>query len=215
MTQTTIRAAALFAIVATLTLGGCTMTTPADPGPQKTGQQLRAQLIADATAAIAASGLPDGWAYDSVPEATPWNPETGEFLGSSCSTSSGETRQRFAVPLYHAPVGDPVAFANRMGAYWAELGYTVSTVIPTITAPGGNHFTQIRADRDDGTLAAGVVGQDALFVLDTYTECSTDPTLDMFAGPTGYREFDMLEPDPYHPTDTPTITPYPTPDQAR
>lgn len=185
------------------------MTTPADPGPQKTGQQLREQFIAEASAAIAASGLPDGWAYDAVPEATPWNPETGEFLGSSCSTSKGETRQRFDAMLFHAPVGDPVEFVNMMGDYWAEQGYIVSNVGDPYIGPDGDSFAENRADRLDGSLAAGATAQNKYFIIEIFTECSTDPTLDMFAGPTGYREFDMLEPDPYHPTDTPTITPYP------
>lgn len=211
MKQTRITTAhAVLALATTLILGGCALNTPTDTTPQKTGQQLRAQLIADVTAAIAASGLPDQWAYNSVPGAAVWgDPETDEFIGSSCSTANGETRQRFRVPLYHPPVGDPGAFVERMRTYWTEQGYVVRTVIPTITSPGGSHYTEIRADRADGSLAAGVVGQDALFVLTFYTECSTHPTMDMFAGPTGYRVYDMLDRDPYHPTNSPTITPYP------
>lgn len=209
MKHTTRTATAVLALATTLTLGGCIMPTPADPGPQKTGQQLRAQLIADTTAAIAASGLPDGWAYHPVPDADPWNPGTDEFIGASCSTSNGETRERFQVFLYHAPVGDPAAFVHMMGDYWNSQGYIVSTVVPTITKPGGGHLTANRADRTDRTLAAGATAHDKYFVLNLYTECSTDPTLGMFAGPTGYRTFDDLDPNPYHPTNSPTVTPYP------
>ncbi|GAB3583139.1 hypothetical protein GCM10027406_27140 [Leifsonia lichenia] len=213
MTPITVRTATvLLSLATTLTLGGCAMTTPPDPAPQKTGQQLRTQIIADTVAAIAASGIPDGWTLGPQPGARAWDPDAKEFIGATCSTMADGTRtQRFDVNLYHAPVGDPVAFANMMGDYWRDQGYIVSTVIPTITSPGGNHYTQIRADRADGTLAAGVVGQDKLFVLKSYSECSTDPTLEMFAGPTGYRVFDTLERTPYHPTHSPTITPYPEP----
>jgi hypothetical protein len=200
--------AAALAIASTLTLGGCAMTTPSDPGPQKTGQQLRAQLIADATAAITASGLPDGWAFGPEPGARPWNPDADEFIGSSCSTANGETRRRFRVPLYHPSVGDPVAFVQMMGDYWTEQGYIVSLVGDPILAPA-DRYAENRADRADGSLAAGAAAQNHSFVLTFYTECSTDPTLKMFAGPRGYREFDMLDPDPYYPTDSPTITPYP------
>ncbi|WP_460631529.1 hypothetical protein [Leifsonia lichenia] len=185
------------------------MNTPTDTTPQKTGQQLRAQIIDLANAGIAASGLPDGWTYGAHPNLRTWNPEAKEFLGASCSTANGESRQLFLVQLFHAPVGDPVAFAHMMGDYWTEQGYIVSSVGTTATGPDGGNYTQIRADRPDGSLAAGVSAQDTLFVLEFYTECSTDPSLDMFAGPTGYREFDEQDPDPYHPTNTPTITPYP------
>ena len=186
------------------------MNTPPDSAPQKTGQQLRQQLIELANAGIAASGIPDGWAYNNVPGAELWGaPGTDEFLGASCSTANGEDRQLFLVQLFHAPVGDPVAFVELMGEYWTEQGYIVSTVVPTITNPGGRNYTQNRAGRPDGSLAAMAAAQDTLFVLEFYTECSTDPSMDMFAGPTGYREFDEQDPDPYHPTGTPTITPYP------
>ncbi|GAB3576570.1 hypothetical protein GCM10027406_09510 [Leifsonia lichenia] len=207
--MTTIRTAAVFAIAVVLTLGGCAMTAPADTTPQKTGQQLRAQIIDLANAGIAASGLPDGWTYGTKPNVRAWNPEAKEFLGASCSTANGESRQLFLVQLFHTPVGDPVAFVDMMGDYWTEQGYIVSTVVPTITTPGGRNYTQIRADRPDGSLAAGLSAQDTLFAITFYSECSTDPSLDMFAGPTGYREFDEQDPDPYHPTNTPTITPYP------
>lgn len=183
------------------------MTIPTDPGPQKTGQQLRSELIADANAAIAASGLPDGWAYDSLPGAAPWDPDTDEFLGVSCTV--GDSRQRFALGLFHDPVGDPVAFVHRMGDYWKDQGYIVSSVGDDVTGPVGARSSHNRADRADGSLAAGASAQNKYFVLRIYTECSTDPTLGRFAGPTGYREYDMLEPNPYRPTDTPTITPYP------
>ncbi|MFE4950876.1 hypothetical protein ACFQ9V_12310 [Leifsonia sp. NPDC056665] len=201
------RAIVLFALATTLTLGGCAMTTPSDPGPQKTGQQLRAELIADANAAIAASGLPDGWAYDSLPGADPWNPRTDEFLGAACTV--GDSRQLLMVDLMHEPVGDPIEFVHRMGDYWKDQGYIVSPVGDDVIEPIGDRFSHYRADRPEGSLAASAVAQTKYFVLHIYTECSSDPTLDLFAGPTGYRDFDMLDKDPYHPTDTPTITPYP------
>lgn len=201
------RAIVPFALAATLTLGGCTMITPPDPRPQKTGQQLRAELIADADAAIAGSGLPDGWAYDSLPGAAPWDPDTDEFLGAACTV--GSSSQLFQVMLIHDPVGDPIEFVHRMGDFWKDQGYIVSSVGDDVTGPVGDRQADNRADRADGSLAAGASAQTKYFVLHIYTECSSDPTLDLFAGPTGYRDFDMLDKDPYHPTDTPTITPYP------
>lgn len=200
----------VLALAGMLTFGGCAMTTPPDPGPQKTGQQLRAEIVADATAAIGASGIPDGWALGTQPGSTLWDADAKEFIGVICSTTGSTPRRRFELNLYHASVGDPVVFANRMGDYWSGQGLIVSTVVPTVTGPGGRTFTENRADRPGGGLAAGATAQEALFVLSFYTECSTDPTLDDFAGPSGYREYDMLEPSPYHPKNSPTITPYPS-----
>ncbi|WP_090107269.1 MULTISPECIES: hypothetical protein [unclassified Leifsonia] len=182
--------------------------TPTEP--QKTGQQLRTETIAAMNAAITASGLPDGWSTDWLPGGYPWDPDTEEFLGAGCSTENGSRRQRFDAELYHTPVGDPIEFAHRVADYWAHQGYRTSTVGDI----GGGHSIELRADRADGSLYAGVVGSDTLFNLGIYSECSTDPTLDKFAGPTGYREFDFFEPDPYSPTNHPTITPYPTPEPA-
>ncbi|WP_139230606.1 MULTISPECIES: hypothetical protein [unclassified Leifsonia] len=184
--------------------------TPTEP--QKTGQELRAETITAMNAAITASGLPDGWTTLPRDEGFPWDPDTEEFLGADCSTENGSSRQRFVADLYHTPVGDPVEFAHKMAQYWADQGYTVSAVGDTANGLGHQHYTDYRADRADGTLYAGVVGSDALFNLEIFSECSTDPTLDKFAGPTGYRDFDYHDPDPYHPTNHPTITPYPTPE---
>lgn len=183
------------------------MSAPVDPGPQKTGQQLRVEIIEAVTAGIAASGIPDGW---TLPMGQAWDPDTKEFLGASCSVAqTGTRRERFQVDLHHAPVGDPLAFADMMGDYWKDQGYIVSPVGTPATGPGGRNYTENRADRADGSLAAGATAQDTLFVLSFYSECSTDPSLDRFAGPAGYREFDMLDPNPYYPTSSPTITPYP------
>ncbi|MFF2773019.1 hypothetical protein ACFVUP_38560, partial [Streptomyces bacillaris] len=152
---------------------------------------------------------PDGWAYGRQSDADPWDSETDEFLGTSCSTANDEPRRQLELMLSHDPVGDPIEFVHRMGDYWKDQGYNVSSVGNDVTAPASRRFSHYRADRADGSLAASAAAQTKYFVLHIYTECSTDPTLDMFAGPTGYREFDMLDKDPYHPTDTPTITPYP------
>ncbi|HEY8281341.1 MAG TPA: hypothetical protein VIG28_02585, partial [Leifsonia sp.] len=93
--------------------------------------------------------------------------------------------------LFHEPVGDTVGFANRVADHWRKLGYIVTPVGTTAMAPGGLHFTEIRADRPgDGSLLAGVTAQDELFSLDFYSECSTDPTLDNYVGPNGYRTWD-------------------------
>ena len=182
------------------------MTARTDPGPQKTGQQLRQELITAVNAGIAASGLPDGWEFLM---GEPWDPEMEEFLGAHCSTTSNSRRQLFEVGIVHALVGDPRAFVNVMGDYWKDRGYTVSPVSTPTPKPNGDIFIAYRADRPDGSLAAGVTTNARSFILDFYTECSTDPTLDDFAGPTGYRTFDPLEQNPYHPTNSPTITPYP------
>lgn len=183
------------------------MTTPPPAGPQKTGQQLRTETITEMNAAITASGLPDGWGYGWGPDAILWDPDTEEFLGSSCSVGSGNL-QLFHVGLNHLPVGDPVAFAHKMGDYWKTQGYAVSTV----GQAGG--LIDIRVDREDGSLYGGVSASDTVFTLEIYSECSTDPTLEKFAGPTGYRDFDYHDPDPYYPTDSPSVTPYPAPGRS-
>lgn len=198
----------LLTLTATLLLGGCTMT-PNTPDSHKTGQQLRTEVIDAMNAAITASGLPDGWAYDWQPGGEPWNPSTEEFLGDLCTTDPGDDGQRFSIDLYHQPVGDPVPFARKMSDFWKRQGYTV-TVVGGIDL-GDDHTSDLRADRPDGTLYAGVTSSTILFNISIYSECSTDPSLHQFAGPHGYRTFDPSEPNPYHPTNTPTITPYPRP----
>ena len=177
------------------------------PDSRKTGQQLRTETIDAMNAAIAASGLPDGWAFDFGPDAEQWNPPTEEFIGAGCTTQPGEEGQRFQVTLYHQPVGDPVAFAQKMGAFWKGQGYEV-TAVGDIDR-GSEHDTEFRADRRDGSLHAAVTSHTVSFNLSVYSECSTDPSLDKFAGPDGYRSFDWHDPDPYHPTNRPSVTPYP------
>jgi hypothetical protein len=177
------------------------------PDSRKTGQQLRAETIDAMNAAIAASELPDGWRFDFRPDAEQWNPPTEEFIGAGCTTQPGNDGQRFAVDLFRESDGDPVAFAKKMRDFWESQGYRVSVV-------GGididdEHTTDLRADRPDGSLYAGVTASTVSFNLSVYSECSTDPSLDKFAGPDGYRSFDWHDPDPYHPTNRPSVTPYP------
>ena len=179
------------------------------PDSGETGQQLRIETIEAMNAAITASGLPDGWGLGLQPDAKQWNPAAVEFIGEGCTTQ-GNRGQRFQVALFHAPVGDPVdpvAFATKMGEFWESQGYSISVV-------GGididaEHTTDLRADRADGSLYAGVTAMTTHFSLSVYSECSTDPSLDKFAGPNGYRTFDEFDPNPYNPTNSPSITPYP------
>ncbi|MGH1523207.1 hypothetical protein ACRAWC_03675 [Leifsonia sp. L25] len=184
------------------------MTAPTHSGSQKTGQQLREEILTAANDGIAASGLLDGWAL--VGGGT-WDPETEEFIGSGCTTTeSGEhKRQRFEVGLDHPHVGDPMVFVNTMSDRWKDQGYTVNPIGTPFIGADGDIYIDYRADRPDGSLAAGVVANRSKFILHFYTECSTDPTLNDFAGPTGYRTLDPLEQDVYSPTNSPTITPYP------
>lgn len=176
------------------------------PDSGKTGQQLRIETIEAMNAAIAASGLPDGWEFAYGPDKQ-WNPATEEFIGAGCTTTPGNRGQLFEVTLYHAPGDDPVAFATMMGEFWESQGYTVSVVGGVDL--GVEHTTDLRADRPDGSLYAGVTAHTTSFNLSVYSECSTDPSLDKFAGPNGYRTFNDSDPDPYHPTNSPSVTPYP------
>ncbi|WP_295119494.1 hypothetical protein [uncultured Leifsonia sp.] len=177
------------------------------PDSGKTGQQLRIETIEAMNAAIAASGLPDGWGFDLGEDAEQWNPATEEFIGAGCTTTPGTRGQLFEVNLYHAPGGDPVAFATMMGEFWESQGYAVSVVGGVDL--GVEHTTDLRADRPDGSLYAGVTASTISFNLSIYSECSADPSLRKFAGPNGYRTFNEFDPDPYHPTNSPSVTPYP------
>lgn len=177
------------------------------PDSGKTGQQLRIETIEAMNAAIAASGLPDGWGFDFGPDAEQWDPATEEFIGAGCTTTPGNRGQLFQVHLFHAPDGDPVAFARKMGEFWESQGYTVSVVGGVDL--GARHLTDLRADRRDGSLYAGVTAHTTSSNLSVYSECSTDPSLDKFAGPNGYRTFDWNDPNPYRPTNSPSVTPYP------
>jgi hypothetical protein len=176
------------------------------PDSGKTGQKLRIETIEAMNAAITASELPDGWGFDLGPEAEQWNPATEEFIGALCTTQ-GNRGQLFEVNLFHAPVGDPVVFATKMGEFWERQGYSVSVVGGVDL--GERHLTDLRADRADGSLYAGVTTSTTGFNLSVYSECSTDRSLDKFAGPNGYRTFNDTDPDPYHPTNSPSVTPYP------
>lgn len=177
------------------------------PDSRKTGQQLRTETLEAMEAAIAASGFPDGWKFGLLPDSEEWNPPTEEFIGALCTTQPGNRGQFFEVGLFHAPVGDPVAFALKMAEFWESQGYTVSAVGDIDLGP--RHTTELRADRPDGSLYAGVTAHTTSFNLSVYSECSTDPSLDKFAGPDGYRTFNDSDPDPYHPTNSPSVTPYP------
>jgi hypothetical protein len=177
------------------------------PDSGKTGQRLRIETIEAMNAAITASELLDGWGFDYGPDAKKWNPATVEFIGDGCTTQPGDRGQLFEVNLFHAPEGDPVAFATKMGEFWESQGYTV-TAVGDIDR-GSEHDTTFRADRPDGSLYAAVTSYTGSFNLSVYSECSTDPSLDKFAGPNGYRTFDDSDPNPYNPTNSPSVTPYP------
>lgn len=178
-----------------------------NPDSRKTGQQLRTEIIEAMNAAITASGLPDGWKFGLQADAEEWNPATEEFIGEGCTTQPGNDGQRFLTGLFHAPDGDPVAFATKMGRFWASQGYRVSAVGDIDR--GSEHDTSFRADREDGSPYAAVTAHTVSFNLGVYSECSTDPSLDKFAGPDGYRTFNDSDLDPYHPTNSPSVTPYP------
>ncbi|WP_391858045.1 hypothetical protein, partial [Vibrio cidicii] len=105
-------------------------------------------------AAIAASGFPDGWKFGLLPDAEEWNPATAEFIGEGCTTQPGDRGQLFLTDLFHAPDGDPVAFATKMGEFWQNQGYAV-TAVGDIDR-GSEHDTSFRADRPDGSLYAAV-----------------------------------------------------------
>lgn len=177
------------------------------PDSRKTGQQLRVETIEAMNAAIAASGFPDGWKLGLLPDAQEWDPATKEFIGAGCTTGPGNRGRLFRAGLFHSPDGDPVAFARKMGEFWEGQGYIVSAVGDVDR--GARHLTEIRADRRDGSLYAAVTAHTTSFNLSVYSECSTDPSLDKFAGPNGYRSFDWNDPDPYRPTNSPSVTPYP------
>ena len=177
------------------------------PDSQKTGQQLRTETIQAMNAAITASGIPEGWAINLKPGAKKWNPATVEFIGDGCTTQPGNDGQRFQPSLAHAPDDDPVAFAKRMAQFWADQGYRVTAVGDIDRS--SEHDTSYRADRADGTLYASVYANTIKYTLSVFSECSTHSSLRMFAGPNGYRVFDEFDPNPYNPTNRPTITPYP------
>ncbi|MFJ8894484.1 hypothetical protein ACIRCZ_07870 [Leifsonia sp. NPDC102414] len=177
------------------------------PDSHKTGQQLRIETIAAMEAAIAASGFPDRWRFGLLPDAAEWDPPTEEFIGASCTTGPGNRGMLFEVTLRHAPDGDPVAFARKMGEFWESQGYSV-TAVGDIDR-GSEHDTSFRADRHDGSLYAAVYANTISFNLSIYSECSTDASLEKFAGPNGYRTFNETDPNPYRPTNSPSITPYP------
>lgn len=176
------------------------------PDSHKTGQQLRIETIEAMNAAIAASELPEGWGFDYGTDAEQWDPATEEFIGALCTTQPGDRGQRFEVDLYHSPDGDPLAFATKMAEFWEGQGYIVSAVGDIDLGP--RHATDLRADRRDGSLYAGMSSSTTAFNLSVYSECSTDPSLDKFAGPNGYRTLNDSDPDPYHPTNSPSVTPY-------
>lgn len=166
--------------------------TTSPTGAQKTGLELRAQILEYVEDTLTASGIPDGWHHTNQRDGDPWDPATAEFLSQQCYTSGNHIdHQRLELDLFHDPVGDTVGFANHIAEHWRSRGYIVTTVVGPIMRPGGGHATEIRADRPgDGSLLAGVTAQDELFSLDFYSECSTDPTLDNYVGPNGYRTWD-------------------------
>ncbi|AGW40686.1 hypothetical protein O159_04900 [Leifsonia xyli subsp. cynodontis DSM 46306] len=182
------------------------MLTP--PPPQKTGAELRQQLLDFTADALTATALPDGWRYGPLPDAEPWDPDTSEFTDLGCSTTdNNDKRQQFGLIIDHDPVGGAADFANIIADHWNSLGYPIEVVTPTMTNPGGNHYTGIATTLPNGAWLM-VRASDYIFTLDLNTECSTDPTLNQFAGPHGYRDFD-----PLNPLGTPT--PIPSPPDGR
>lgn len=170
----------IVALAAVIGVSGCLREVPIvsrDTGNRTTNMTLdeqRAWVGAQFDAAIAASGVPDGW-HSIYSREVLWaegRPEDRDrTLNSSFPRNCG-LGGRLDESLKNLDADDPLAAAQRVRAFWEGEGWTV-TDIWSDPSPEEPHF---RADREDGALMGFQASVDGMS-LSVYSACSVNDTV--------------------------------------
>nr|WP_235500491.1 hypothetical protein [Leifsonia sp. Root227] len=196
--------AAAAAVVVSV-LGGCMSVpvlsdpVPQTPGaPQKTITELLTQWADLTDAAIAATGVTDGWFRGPIQDQRPWDPAAEDVSLPPCGTVGSKTAHQVSNNVTHAAFEeDPHPIADKLTAYWESKGFTVTRTVDW-TSPSGKMDVSIRAVRSDGVFY-GLGVTSTIVSIDVSSECSTDPSIDTWA-----REKSLRNPRSPSPTPSPS-----------
>ncbi|KRC49982.1 hypothetical protein ASE16_13470 [Leifsonia sp. Root227] len=149
-------------------------------------------------AAIAATGVTDGWFRGAILDGKPWDPAAEEVALSPCGTVGAKTAHQVDADVMHAAFEeDPHPIADKLTAYWESEGFTVTRTVDSIT-PSGWMGISIRAVRSDGVYY-GLTATSDQVSIGVKSECSTDPSIDTWA-----REKSLRNPRSPSPTPSPS-----------
>lgn len=204
-TPTIIRRVVTRGVVAALTaavLGGC-MSVPALSGPapespgtrQKTIAQLLTQWADLTNAAIAGTGDTQNWYRSPIIEKRPWDPAAEDVGLAPCPTLGSDDAYQIEATVQHEPFEpDPHPIADKLTAYWKSQGFTVTRTVDW-TSPSGRMDISIRATRPDGVYY-GLAATHDLVSIHASTECSTHPSIDVWARERSLRDLNAPSPTP-------------------
>jgi len=149
-------------------------------------------------AAIAATGVTDGWFRGAILDGKPWDPAAEEVGLPPCGTVGAKTAHQVSSMVMHAAFEeDPHPIADKLTAYWESEGFTVTRTVDW-TSPSGKTDVSIRAVRSDGVYY-GLSATSTHVAIDVSSECSTDPSIDTWA-----REKSLRNPRSPSPTPSPS-----------
>lgn len=180
------------------------MSVPAISGPvpqssgarQKTIAELLTQWADLTNDAITATGDTEGW-KDGTPlaQSAAWDPAAEKVSLPPCSTVGSTEANQVKATVYHAAFeDDPHPIADKLTAHWESQGFTVTRTVDW-TSPSGRRDVAIRAVRSDGVFyGLGVTSE--IVAIDVVTECSTDPSIDEWAGERVRQRLKSLDPAP-------------------
>ena len=171
---------------------------PNTPGaPQKTITELLTQWADLTNAAIAATGDTEGWYRGALQNGKPWDPAAEEVSLPPCGTVGSKAAHQVSNGVTHeAFESDPHPIADKLTAYWESQGFTVVRTVDWADGKGWMDIA-IRANRPDG-VRYGLTATTRIVAIDVSTECSTDPSIQLWAREKSLRREDT--PTPSSPT---------------
>ncbi len=182
--QSSLMSSGLVLILAVGLLSGCVHEVPLVSNETRirmsgdTLEEQQAWLGEQADAAIAASGVPEGWHERGyyVEDNLDWAADgenRRQILYSKLPQFCGGTRAgRLDLGLNNDVVlENPLAVADRVRAFWEAEGWVVSEVLPVLEGE-----RDLRADREDGALLGFTATPDGL-LIEIYTSCSADASV--------------------------------------
>ncbi|WP_434317051.1 hypothetical protein [Leifsonia sp. P73] len=169
---------------------------PQSPGtPQKTIDELLTQWADLTNAAIAATGVTDGWFRGPIQNGRPWDPAAEEVSLPPCGTVGSKTAHQVDNMVTHdAFEYDPHPIADKLTAYWESEGFTVLRTVDSKLSSGWMDIA-IRATRSDGVFY-GLTATSDLVAIDVSSECSTHPSIDTWAREKTLRRLREPKPTP-------------------
>ena len=169
---------------------------PQSPGtPQKTIDELLTQWADLTNAAIAATGVTDGWFRGAILDNKPWDPAAEDVALTLCGTvGSKDAHQVDNMVTHDAFEHDPHPIADKLTAYWESEGFTVLRTVDW-KSPQGEMDIAIRATRSDGVFY-GLTATSKIVAIGVASECSTHPSIDTWAREKTLRRLREPKPTP-------------------